>query len=129
MTQIGRKKRVLDTRNGLRKKAEGDKCYRTVEQSPEFHKYGSTLPIVEFGREKKRHGNAKNFLILKNEKIHVIDEREFAAKERRREKESIVNDVVELDNWKPAERVKSAFKVFDLDPNDKYGGKYRPRIR
>ncbi|CAF3002659.1 unnamed protein product [Rotaria socialis] len=129
MVQIGHKKKVLDIRNGLKKKSEGDKNYRTVEQSPEFHKYGTTLPVVDFGHEKKRQGNARNFVPMRNDRIHIIDEREFTQKERQQEKENIIDEVVQLDNWKPAERVKSAFKVFDLDPNDKYGGKYRPRIR
>ncbi|CAF0729640.1 unnamed protein product [Rotaria sordida] len=129
MSQIGCKKKVLDVRNGLKKKSEGDKNYRIVEQSPDFHKFGSTLPIVDFGREKKRHGNVRNFVPMKNEKISIIDEIDFIEKEHKREQENIIDEIVQLDNWKPAERVKSAFKVFDLDPNDKNGGKYRPRIR
>jgi hypothetical protein len=129
MSQIGHKKKVRDIRNGLRKKSEGDKSYRIVEQSTDFHKFGSTLPVVNFGREKQRHGNAKTFVPMKNEKISVIDQNEFAEKESKREQENIIDEVVHLDNWKPAERVTSAFKVFDLDPNDKSGGKYRPRVR
>jgi hypothetical protein len=49
--------------------------------------------------------------------------------ERKREQNNVIYEVTRLDNWKPAERVTSAFKVFDLDPNDKNGGKYRPRVR
>lgn len=129
MTLIGHKKKVPDVRNGLRKKSEGDKNYRIVEQSPDFHKFGSTLPVVNFGQEKKRHGHAKTFVPMKNDKIAVMDQAEFAEQERKREQQMIVDEVVRLDRWKPAERVTSAFKVFDLDPNDKNGGKYRPRVR
>lgn len=129
MAQIGRKKKVRDVRNGLAKRAEGDKNYRIVEQSPDFHKFGSTLPMVHFGHEKKRHGHAKTFVPLKNERIPVIDQNEFAEKSRKHEEENLVREVTQLEQWKPAPRVTSAFKVFDLDPNDKNAGKYKPRIR
>jgi hypothetical protein len=129
MTQIGHKKKVLDVRNGLRKKSDGDKYYRIVEQSPDFHKFGTTLPIVNFGLEKKRHGHVKTFVPMKNEKISIVGRQEFMENERKREQENIIDDVVRLDQWKPAQRVTSAFKVFDLDPNDKNGGRYKPRVR
>ena len=129
MAQIGHKKKVLDVRNGLKKKAEGDKHYRTVEQSPEFHKFGTTLPIVNFGRERKRHGHAKTFVPMKDEKIPIVDRQEFAERGWKREQENIIDDVVRLDQWKPAQHVTTAFKVFDLDPNDKNGGRYKPRVR
>jgi hypothetical protein len=104
MAQIGHKRQVLDVRNGLEKKSEGDKSYRRVELSPDFHKLGSTLPPIDFGRVKKRHGHAKTYLLMKNE-------------------------VIQLDNWKPVETMASAFKVFDTDPDDTNGVKYRPRFR
>jgi hypothetical protein len=96
MAQIGHKRQVLDVRNGLEKKSEGDKSYRRVELSPDFH--------IDFGRVKKRHGHAKTYLLMKNE-------------------------VIQLDNWKPVETMASAFKVFDTDPDDTNGVKYRPRFR
>jgi hypothetical protein len=129
MSQIGHKKKVRDVRNGVRKRSEGDKNYRRVEQSPDFHKFGSTLPVVDFGLEKKRHGHEKTFVPMKNEKHPIIDENEFAENEYERQEKKIIEEVAQLDRWKPAERVTSAFKVFDLDPNDKNGGRYRPRIR
>ena len=52
MAQIGHKRQVYDTRNGLDKRTDGDKSYRTVEYSTDFHKFGTTLPAVVFGREK-----------------------------------------------------------------------------
>jgi hypothetical protein len=66
---------------------------------------------------------------MKNEKIPVTDQHEFAEKAWKREQEDVIRDVVRLDQWKPAQRVTSAFKVFDLDPNDKNGGRYKPRVR
>ena len=129
MTQIGRKKKVRDIRNGLGKRAEGDKNYRIVEQSTDFHKFGSTLPTVHFGQEKKRHGHAKTFVPMKDERIPIVDENESAEKARKRAQENIIREVTQLEQWKPAHHASSAFKVFDLDPNDKNGGKYKPRIR
>ncbi len=129
MSQIGHKKQVLDRRNGLKQRSAGDKSYQTVEESPDFHKFGSTLPVVEFGHENKRHEPVKSLVPMKNEKTHVIDDHEFAENERKREEKNIIDEVIQLDNWKPAKRVTSAFRVLDLDPNDKNGGRYRPRIR
>jgi hypothetical protein len=129
MSQIGHKKKVLDIRNGLKKRSEGDKNYRIVEESPEFHKFGTTLPVVNFGHEKKRHGHAKTFVPIKNERIPITDQTQFLENEWKREQENIIAEIIRLDQWKPAERVTSAFKVFDLDPNDKNGGRYKPRVR
>ena len=72
MSQIGYKKKVREIRNGLPKRSEGDKNYRIVEESPNFHQLGTTLPVVNFGLEKKRHGHAKTFVPMKNEKIPII---------------------------------------------------------
>lgn len=129
MSQIGRKKKVLDIRNGLKKRIDGDKNYRIVEHSTDFYKFGSTLPIVHFGQEKKRHGHAKTFVPMRNEKLSIISPEEYLENQWRHEQEKLIEEVNQLDNWKPAERVKSAFKVLDLDPNDKNGGRYKPRVR
>jgi hypothetical protein len=129
MTQIGRKKKVSDLRNGLRQRSEGDKSYRRVELSPDFYKFGSTLPAVNFGRIKKRHGPAKCYVPMKDEVIPIVDEKDFELKEFQREHNELVTEVVQLDQWKPADTITTAFKVLDLDPNDKNGGKYRPRFR
>jgi hypothetical protein len=129
MSQIGHKRQVPNIRNGLNKKSEGDKSYRTAEFSPDFHKFGSTLPPIDFGRAKKRHGHAKTFVPMQNERIPIVDENDFEEKERQHENDQIVTEVIQLDTWKPAKSISSAFKVFDLDPNDTKGGKYRPRVR
>ncbi len=126
MAMIGRKRRGFDSRNGLEKRSEGDKSYRRVELSPDFHKLGSTLPAVDFGRVKKRHGSEKTFVPMNNETIPIVDEHEFEEKELKREQDELINEVIQLDQWKPAETMITAFKVFDTDPN---GGKYRPRFR
>jgi hypothetical protein len=129
MIQIGRKKKVSDSRNGLKQRSDGDKSYRRVELSPDFHKLGSTLPAVDFGHIKKRHGPAKSYVPMKDEVIPIVNENDFELKKLQREHDELVNEVVQLDQWKPVNTITTAFKVFDLDPNDKNGGRYRPRVR
>ncbi|CAF3354989.1 unnamed protein product [Rotaria socialis] len=129
METMGHKRKVIDPRNGLQKRSEGDKSYRGVELSPNFYKFGCTLPAVNFGRLKKRHGPKSRFVPMTNEKIPVTDENEFEEKERRRENDQIVEEVIQLENWTPVESMTRAFTVFDMESNDKEGGKYRPRFR
>lgn len=129
MEQIGRKARVYNMRNGIEKRSEGDKNYRRVELSSDFHKFGSTLPAVNFGRLKKRYGHEKTYVPMKNDIIPIVDENDFEKKELQREHNELVNEVIQLEQWKPAESITSAFKVFDTDPNDKTLVKYRPRFR
>ncbi|CAF1165648.1 unnamed protein product [Rotaria magnacalcarata] len=129
MESMGHKRKVADPRNGLQKRSEGDKSYRGVELSPNFYKFGCTLPAVDFGRLKKRHGPKSRFVPMKNEKIPVTDENEFEEKERKRENNQIIEEVIQLENWTPVESMTRAFTVFDMESNDKEGGKYRPRFR
>ena len=129
MSKIGRKKKVLDARNGLGQRSEGDKSYQAVEQSTDYHKIASPVPQVNFGRERKPYGDRRTFVPMKNERISIVNENDFLDKERQREYKTIVDEVVQLEKWKPAGRVSSAFKVFDPDANEKTGGKYRPRVR
>jgi len=46
---FGQHRKVLDPRNGISEAAPGDKPYQAVEYSRNFHKQGSTRPIVDFG--------------------------------------------------------------------------------
>lgn len=128
LAQIGHKKQVFETRNGLQKRSEGDKSYRVVELSPDFHKIGSTLPAVNFGRKKQRHGNKKTFVPMTNETIPAIDANDFEKKERQRETEQIINEVINLETWVPTQSMTRAFNVFNSDSNDK-DIIYRPRFR
>jgi hypothetical protein len=123
MTQIGRKRKVFNLRNGLEKRSEGDKSYRRVELSPDFHKLGSTLPPIDFGRVKKQHGPEKTIVPMQNEIIPIVDENDFEEKELKREHDEHINEVIQLEKWKPAESITTAFKVFNTEP------RYRPRFR
>lgn len=129
MQQMGHKRKVYNMRNGLTKRSEGDKSYRQVEYAPDFHKLGCTLPAVDFGRMKKHHGAAKTMVLMTDEVVPVIDEKDFELRERQREQAELIHDVIELDNWKPAETITAAFKVFGTDLNDKNPVKYRSRVR
>ncbi|XP_043306480.1 spermatogenesis-associated serine-rich protein 1 isoform X3 [Cervus canadensis] len=75
---LGRKKYVLDPRNGIPKLTPGDNPYMYPEQSKGFHKAGSTLPPV-------------NFSILP-----------FWVKDKANMLKSEIREVEELDNWQPA---------------------------
>ena len=129
MAQIGHKRQVYDTRNGLDKRSDGDKSYRTVEYSTDFHKFGSTLPAVNFGRDKKYYGHERSAVPMKTEKINVLDDVAFEKKERQYEQDQLIEEVIQLENWKPAESITSAFKVLDRESTDKNAGRYRPRVR
>ena len=49
------------------------KIIELLNNHQNFHKFGSTLPVVDFGHEKKRHGHVKTFVPMKDEKIPVIE--------------------------------------------------------
>lgn len=129
MAQIGHKRAVYDARNGLDKRSEGDKSYRTVELSPDFHKLGSTLPSVHFGREKKYHGREKSMVVMKNDKLSVLDADAFEKKERQQAHDQNIDEVLQLERWKPAETITSAFRVLDRHSTENTSAKYRPRVR
>ena len=66
---------------------------------------------------------------MKTDKIPVLDDDAFEKKERRYEHDQTIEEVIQLENWKPAESITSAFKVLDRDSTEKNAGKYRPRVR
>ncbi|CAF0874944.1 unnamed protein product [Didymodactylos carnosus] len=121
---IGQKRRVFDCRNGLSQSTNGDKSYRFVEQSPDFYKFGCTLPAVQFGRTKSAR---ESTCVLLNQ-TGINDNETFQEKQLRREETNLIEEVKQLDSWKPSDGVTAAFKVFDADQNDK-NLKYRPRVR
>ena len=129
MAQIGHKRAVFDTRNGLDKRSDGDKSYRTVELSPGFHQLGSTLPPVHFGREKKYYGYEKSSVPMKNDKVSIVDDDAFQKKEQQQAYDQTIDDVIQLDQWKPAESITSAFRVLERRSTEKTSAKYRPRVR
>ncbi|KAF4013437.1 hypothetical protein G4228_004777 [Cervus hanglu yarkandensis] len=96
---LGRKKYVLDPRNGIPKLTPGDNPYMYPEQSKGFHKAGSTLPPVNFSivpYEKK----FDTFIPL--EPLPQIPNLPFWVKDKANMLKSEIREVEELDNWQPA---------------------------
>jgi hypothetical protein len=126
MSTIGRKKPVNDIRNGLAKRSNGDKNYRCVEQSADFHKQGATVSNVNFARESFELARRRTRVPMTTDKISVMSEEDFIEKQRQHDYKTSVDEVMQLDRWKPAERIKSAFQAFNINTNEK---KYRSRLR
>ncbi|XP_071800558.1 spermatogenesis-associated serine-rich protein 1-like [Asterias amurensis] len=78
--------------------ASGDKSYQAVEYSPQFHNFGSTRPIVNFGGDvRKKHDT---FVPLQD--LPSYPSERFSIKERRRKYREELNSVQQLDVWEPA---------------------------
>ncbi|XP_076805814.1 spermatogenesis-associated serine-rich protein 1-like [Clavelina lepadiformis] len=92
--RFGNHSKVPDPRNGILEASPGDKPYQAVEYSINFHKHGSTRPMVNFGCLLKpvmdpvviAKARTKPYTIKEAERQHLVD----------------VNSVKELDNWRPA---------------------------
>ncbi|XP_057554165.1 spermatogenesis-associated serine-rich protein 1 [Hippopotamus amphibius kiboko] len=96
---FGRKKYVLDPRNGIPKLTPGDNTYMCPEQSKGFYKAGSTLPPVNFSvvpYEKK----FDTFIPL--EPLPQIPNLPFWVKEKANNLKNEIREVEELENWQPA---------------------------
>ena len=95
---FGRGKIVNNKRNGLPMASPGDKSYQAVEYSPKFHKFGSTLPLVNFGGNYKP--EVDTFVPL--EILPPITREQYREKELRRKMEQDIDTVRMLDRWRPA---------------------------
>lgn len=93
-----RKLPMIDTRNGLSRSSYGDKCYKSVEYSPDFHKFGSTLPVVNFGGNKR--SEADTFVPL--QEWPLFQHESYKEKELKRQLKEERRDVEILDQWRPA---------------------------
>ncbi|XP_052244604.1 spermatogenesis-associated serine-rich protein 1-like isoform X4 [Dreissena polymorpha] len=100
----GRNLETIDKRNGIGESAPGDKPYKTPEYSSQFHKLGSTLPVIDFGANSPWHHQPDTFVPLKPS---LNEPREpFRVKARREEKQSEMMTVAALDEWRPATPLK-----------------------
>lgn len=95
---FGKGKMVVDKRNGIPMAAAGDKSYQAVEYSPQFYKYGSTLPVVNFGGTLTFRPDT--FVPLSE--LPPVQRENFTIKERRRKQQEEVEAVKYLDRWRPA---------------------------
>jgi len=84
-------------KHGISSASWGDKCYKRAECSEEFYKFGSTLPVVNFGGNGKRYDT---FIpVIKPTKILRMDYSEMLLK---KQKEDEISEVVSLTEWTPA---------------------------
>lgn len=89
---------VWDRRGSVPAASGGDKSYQAPEYSPDFHHYGSTRPVVNFGGTIRL--KADTFVPLQDLPSESCVP--FNAKERRRKYVSEVETVIGLNDWAPA---------------------------
>ncbi|XP_073481384.1 spermatogenesis-associated serine-rich protein 1 [Aquarana catesbeiana] len=97
---LGRKKKVCDLRNGIPEAQPGDKPFHTVEYSPDFHKFGSTMPVVNFRESFKV--KADTFIPLQN--MPKSPSVPYKVRVQKKSLEEEMRNVKELNSWKPAKR-------------------------
>ncbi|KAM8953261.1 spermatogenesis-associated serine-rich protein 1 [Pelodytes ibericus] len=97
---MGTKKKVIDTRNGILVSQPGDKSYRIPEYSPDFHKFGSTRPVVNFKDSYKM--RTETFIPL--QMLHKTPCVPYKIKEQHQILKEEEKEVEELNEWKPARR-------------------------
>nr|XP_023956834.2 spermatogenesis-associated serine-rich protein 1 [Chrysemys picta bellii] len=97
--RLGRKKHEIDHRNGIAMVTPCDNCYSCPEHSRNFHKFGSTRPVVNFGCATYKR-KADTFIPL--QRLSRTPCIPFHVKEKQQELEKERNDVKNLDRWKPA---------------------------
>lgn len=95
---LGKSRLVRHKRNGIPLAAPGDKSYQAVEYSPQFHRMGSTLPLVDFGGSSKK--KPDTFIPL--EQMPRMPRESFSQKERWRRRRDEVDQVKRLETWRPS---------------------------
>lgn len=91
-------KYLRDRRNNIPVAAPGDKSYRSVEYSPDFFKYGTTVPLVNFGRLSTE---KPSIFVPPPTSGRTLGE-SYRTKELHRQLEAEISDVMLLDSWRPA---------------------------
>ncbi|KAK3600413.1 hypothetical protein CHS0354_026646 [Potamilus streckersoni] len=95
----GRNLIIIDKRNGIPEATPGDKSYQVPEYSPEFHKNGSTLPVINFGANSPKK-TTDTFVPL--DPLPRSPRELYKNKESKRKLEEEKKSVKDLDKWKPA---------------------------
>lgn len=123
---LGRKRILLDKRNGIPEISPGDKSYKAVEYAPRyFNKYTHNRDPIKIDRKKSVVTDLTVLLNIRpTSTITLKNELDFDYDASKNEQEEI-NNVRYLDDWKAAAPLKAPFKV--LDPEDKTF-KYRPKV-
>jgi hypothetical protein len=133
---LGFKKKVYDKRNDLCEVSPGDKPYKTVEYSQEFfNKINRNWRSEKYNGAKRYYGNEiSDEDLIKFKLLLDLDPNDSLFKYRKdlnyehdvhKEYLNEIDNVKNLDNWKPASKLDVPFKVLDVvDKNHKY----RPKV-
>ncbi|XP_077866350.1 spermatogenesis-associated serine-rich protein 1-like [Saccoglossus kowalevskii] len=89
---------VWQVRGGLPWASPGDKSYQVCEYSPDFHKSGSTRPVVHFGGGEVK-AKPDTFVPLLD--LPPLSE-SYTMKEKRRQLRQEMDLVQSLDNYRPS---------------------------
>ncbi|XP_025038139.1 spermatogenesis-associated serine-rich protein 1 isoform X2 [Pelodiscus sinensis] len=108
---LGRKRHEIDQRNGIALVTPGDNSYSCPEQSRNFHKFGSTRPVVNFGCATYKR-KADTFIPLRH--LSETPCIPFNMKEKQEELETEMNNVKSLERWTPAPTLIQAFGATGL---------------
>ena len=133
LSTIGRKREVVDKRNQVAEVSPGDKPYRAVEYSHEFfgqasrnwrsERFQLTRPSraepMDMGELSKLLGLNPSESLFKPR--HDLTYEEDAKWERSDE----ISNVKNLEEWRPAPKLDTPFKVLD-NPDKNF--KYRPKV-
>ncbi|KAK2557340.1 Spermatogenesis-associated serine-rich protein 1 [Acropora cervicornis] len=85
--------------NGVPAASPGDKSYEVPEYSHEFHKHGSTRPVISFGGS--LHYIPDTFVPLQD--LPLKPRILFEEKEKIKLKQQEIEEVEDLDNWRPSD--------------------------
>jgi len=96
---VGAKKQVYDKRNGIPAASLGDKSYQVPEYSLDFHRQGSTRPVISFGGTLRYVPDT--FVPLQD--LPLKPRVSFEEKEKKKLKRQEIDEVKNLDNWHPAD--------------------------
>lgn len=96
---VGAKKSVFEQRNGIPAASLGDKSYQVPEYSSDFHKQGSTRPVVNFGGSLKYVPDT--FVPLQD--LPSRPRTTFEERQKRKAKKEEIEEVKNLDHWRPAD--------------------------
>jgi len=96
---VGAKKQVFENRNGIPIASLGDKSYQVPEYSLDFHKQGSTRPVINFGGSLKCVPDT--FVPLQD--LPLKPRLTFEEKQKKKLKREEIEEVKNLDHWQPAD--------------------------
>ncbi|KAL9969686.1 hypothetical protein ACROYT_G021930 [Oculina patagonica] len=104
---VGAKKQVYDKRNDIPVASLGDKSYQVPEYSLDFHKQGSTRPIINFGGSLKCVPDT--FVPLQD--LPFKPRITFEEKQKKKLKREEIEEVKNLDHWRPADPLSPALQL------------------